>query len=80
MGYPEVGPDQVFQQVCRNLQWREQTKTFHSDRLDGLPSSHLSGEIQLQRCGVAFRLRYKDSECNFLNQYLCTVYVGTIVL
>ena len=47
VGDPEIGAGQIFQQVRRNLQRREQAQTLHSHRPDRLPSSNFPGEIRL---------------------------------
>lgn len=47
MGDSEVGAGQIFQQVGRDLQWREQTQTVYSHRPDWLSSRDFPGEMHV---------------------------------
>lgn len=47
MGDSEVGAGQIFQQVSRDLQWRQQTQTVYSHRSDWLSSCDFPGKIHV---------------------------------
>lgn len=47
VGDPETGAGQVCQQVCRDVERREQTQAVHGHRPDWGPSRAFSGKMQL---------------------------------